>query len=229
MSDFPLSEAEAVLLTDSTQRSLIAERRMLKAKSGAFKYLCAGAAFAIAGASIGGGLWAHSRVLNKTAHVDEIAAAIVKALGVAKLNLEPTGAIEVGGSIALADKQTVSLKGGQTVELAQTAPLKVSGSIQVDIGAPDPVRPGKPTRMVENFTVFKSAPFADGAVVTGWNFQNSDQTSPSSQFCYFAKSGLSAETNEDVSLGHDGVPLPATENPSLDETGAFQKCVWFHG
>lgn len=229
MSEFLLSEAEAVLLADSTQRSVAAEKRLLKAKADAFKYLCAGALFAIAGASIGGGLWAHSRILNKTVHVDEIAAALAKALRAAKLDLEPTGAIEVGGSVALADKQTISLKEGQTVALAQTAPLKVSGSIHVDVGAPEPARASKPTRMVENFSVFKSAPFADGIVLTGWTFQNSNQTSPSSQFCYFSKSGPSAEADESVDLGRDGVPLPATENASFDEAAAFQRCVWFHG
>jgi len=227
MSEFPLSEAEAALLMDSTQRSLMAERQMLKAKSNAFRHLCIGAALAIAGAGIGGGIWAYSRVLSRTAHVDEIAAAIAKALESTKIDLEPTGAIEVGGFVALADKQTVSLKEGQTVALAQTAPLKVSGSIHVAVSAPEPPTPVKQTRMVENFTVFKSAPFADGAVLTGWAFENSSQTSPTRQFCYFSGSGSSADADEDVSLGQDGVPLPPTENAFFDETAAFQKCVWF--
>ncbi len=81
MSEFPLSEAEAALLKDSTQRSLMAEQQMLKARSIAFRHLCIGAALAFAGAGIGGSLWTYSRVLSKTAHVDEIAAAaIAKAL-----------------------------------------------------------------------------------------------------------------------------------------------------
>ena len=227
MSEFPLSEAAAALLKDSTQRALMAEQQMLKSKSVAFRSLCIGSVLAITGAGLGGGLWAYSRVLNKTAHVDEIAAAITKALDATKIDIEPTGAIEVGGSVTLADKQTVSLKEGQTVALVQTAPLKVSGSIHVDVSAPESPMSVKHTRMVENFTVFKSAPFADGAVLTGWAFESSSQTSPTRQFCYFTRSGSSAETDEDVTLGQDGVALPPTANASFDETAAFQKCVWF--
>jgi hypothetical protein len=227
MSEFTLSEAEAALLAQSTHRCLAAEKLMLKAKADAFKYLCLGSVLAVAGATLGGGLWASSQILDKTAHVDQIADAMGKALAAAKLDVHANGPIPVEGSVALADNQQVRLKEGQTVALTQKEPLKVTGSVHVDVGSPEAPTSGAQNQMVENFTVFKSAPFAEGVVVTGWSFRNSSQTFPSSQYCYYAKPGVSVDAEENVRLGNDGVQLPPIGAGSFDENMAFQKCIWF--
>jgi hypothetical protein len=227
MSEFPLSEAEAALLAESTHRCLAAEKLMLKAKANAVKYLCLGSVLAVAGATLGGGLWAYSRILDKTAHVDQIADAMGKALRATKLDVQATGPIPVEGSVALADNQQVRLKEGQTVALSQKEPLKVAGSVRIDVGALEAPKSSTRHQMVENFTVFKSVPFADGFVKTGWTFANSAQTSPSSQYCYYSKPGLTAESEEIVRLGNNRVQLPPAVDLPFDENAAFQNCVWF--
>ena len=152
---------------------------------------------------------------------------MAKALRATKLDVKVAGPISVDGAVALADNQQVRLKEGQTVTLTQKEPLKVTGSVHVDVGAPETPTSRAQAHMVENFTVFKSAPFGDGVVMTGWSFANSGQSFPSRQFCYYSKPGHSVDAEENVKLGDDGVQLPPSGDTSFDEYTAFQKCIWF--
>jgi hypothetical protein len=42
-------------------------------------------------------------------------------------------------------------------------------------------------RVVTQFTIFKTVPFGNGEVVTGWIFADSNQTNPANQYCYYSE------------------------------------------
>lgn len=122
--------------------------------------------------------------------------------------------------------------------------FRTEGTVKLDpdarIGAPaaappDTPRPTAsqlgtgqtPTAVATNFTVFKNAPFANGQVVTGWNFASSEQKSPSHQYCYYSEQ-LDGSSKVTIDLGENGHPLPpTTTKANMDPVMAYANCVWF--
>lgn len=80
-----------------------------------------------------------------------------------------------------------------------------------------------------NFTVFKNVPFANGQVVTGWNFASSEQKNPSHQYCYYSEQ-IDGSSKVTIDLGENGHPVPPTKTKSsMDPLLAYGNCVWFSG
>ena len=227
MQNSTLSPQDAVLLSEATQKKVLSEKLMLRAKDNAYRNVGIGVVLAVLGACTGGGFFAYSFINKKDAHVDHIAAAIKSALSTTTVALNPIGAITVEGSVALEDNQTVRLKDNGTVTLTQSRPFQVTGTVSIDIpNPPDPKNKPKKT-VIQNLIVFKTTPFTDGSVLTGWKFEKSNQTKPSSQYCYYQKQSEHTETLENQTLGNDGIPSKPRNEMSFEEAAAFDKCVWF--
>jgi hypothetical protein len=132
--------------------------------------------------------------------------------------------------IALKDGQSVSLEPGAKVGLVQNEALKVEGSVIVEPASPSqgstaPSRNAQ-SKIITNFTVFKSVPFDRGVVMTGWTFDTSEQAKPSLQYCYYAQK-LAGDTRGSIFIATDRVPLQQTTSRSFDVESALQNCVWF--
>jgi hypothetical protein len=79
-------------------------------------------------------------------------------------------------------------------------------------------------------TIFNSASFGQGTVVTGWGFELSDPTRPTYQRCYYEQvldKGISATQT----IAMDGLPRPPSRlaKVSFDFDGAVANCIWFSG
>ena len=81
-------------------------------------------------------------------------------------------------------------------------------------------------------TVFHTVPHDNGAVVTGWQYQDgaSADQPPKKQFCYWNSERLGGTTAQaTVWLANDGVRLPniGAGVPRLED--ALRECVWWNG
>jgi hypothetical protein len=89
-------------------------------------------------------------------------------------------------------------------------------------------RPKGATPIITNFTIFKTVPFDNGTVETGWNFLTSAQRSPTTQYCYYQEKGDNPDVALRVEVGRDDNILQSKGlSKSFDIAAAFEKCVWF--
>ncbi len=87
-------------------------------------------------------------------------------------------------------------------------------------------RSGAP--VVTNYTVFKSTAYGKGEVVTGWNYDSSDNPAPVRQYCYYRESG-GDDLSVDYQFAIDGRLLPAMDHSPVEVADAARNCVWFDG
>ena len=228
MSDYPLSETEATILAKSTQAAIISERGFHSSRLRAIKYLSIGVVAALVGAGVGAGQWAYAQVMQKTVHTDELAQAITKSLEASKLKVETGGVVTVEGTVRLEDNQSVKLEQGQAVFVQQQHPMRVEGSVQISVVTPTKKDLKREPREVLNFSVFKSVPFGDGTVMTGWTFATSNQSYPSSQYCYFTQRADEFDISDSVTLAKNGTAVAPPPDRPFDLNAALAKCVWFN-
>jgi len=139
--------------------------------------------------------------------------------------------------ITLAKDQTVRLKEGAIAKLDSASSVRIVGDLKVDVPQPskqqlqlDATTASKESPTFTRYTVFNTASFGSGTVVTGWNFDLSDPTRPTVQRCYYEQvldKGVAATQT----IAIDGSPRrPSALNKlTFDFDGAVANCIWFSG
>ncbi|MHB2165654.1 hypothetical protein [Alsobacter sp. R-9] len=220
-------------LDAAVEARIHADARFDAARATAVKLAAAGLCLALAGGGIGAALYGWGRSQDRLVAAETMAQALTQAL-------ERT-TLQTAGEVRLADGQAVTLAPGAQVALAPGGLVKVDPSSTVRVESPPaPPRPAAaqlgadakaavPAKVVTEFTVFKHVAFSGGSVVTGWTFPNSEQPTPSEQYCYYAQP-VSDGALVRIDIAANGTMLRnLKERPGVDLAAAFDRCVWFRG
>jgi hypothetical protein len=186
------------------------------------------------GAAIGIGLFGYSFVTRASGQMETLSLALQKTLSTVELHGTADGKVDVTSpELTLAKGATVSFDSSSRLLLDPAAKVVADGEIRVQapaISTPRTPTPRSPvqTKTIANFTVFKSVPFAQGDVLTGWIFLTSAQESPTQQYCYYNENAENSDLAIRIELATDGVPESNKTNPkAFDTVAALAKCVWF--
>jgi hypothetical protein len=216
---------------------LAAESRIRKAL--AFGWLCGGCAIAVclisagfAGASLG-----YSYMISINASAEIAARALSDAFQKSQIRTLVTGTMALANAeVSLAKDQSVKLADGSSVKLDPSSSVRVTGDFKTDVPQPskrqlqlDATTNGKDLPFTR-YTVFKSAPFGAGVVVTGWNFELSDTSKPLLQRCYYEQildKGIAA--TQTIAIDGAARRPSALTKLSFDFDGALGNCIWFSG
>ncbi|MGO4438433.1 hypothetical protein [Rhizobium sp. RAF56] len=137
--------------------------------------------------------------------------------------------LPVTGSVALADGAQVALQDGGEVSLADGGEVSLkASSIPTMPQIPPVTAQQKSDAIKRQVTVFTSAPFGDGEVVTGWKFAAGDAKKPGQQYCYFSRD-IPGKPSERVDIAVDGIRSPVAANLMPNADSAIEKCVWWQG
>jgi hypothetical protein len=186
------------------------------------------------GAAIGLGFYGYSFVTRSSDQMATLSSALQRVLSTVELHGTAEGKIEVTSpELTLAKGATVSFDSSSRLSLDPAAKVVADGEIRVQVPAistprtPTPKNPGQ-TKTIANFTVFKSVPFEQGDVLTGWIFLTSAQESPTEQYCYYNEKGENSDLAIRVDLATDGIPETNKTAPKTFDIGAaLARCVWF--
>jgi hypothetical protein len=205
------------------------EARIVTAEAAMRWLVGIGALCLLLGAGVGAALFGYSYITDGRTSLEKLTTAVADGLDRVVLKV---GDVAVKGSVPLDTASatvrldtrgsTVALAtNGATAQLGATVAIPHPSERQLFPAAeaqPDP-------RVVTSYTIFKNAKFGDGDVVTGWNYSNSEDAGPVSQFCYYT-----AKTDDYVAsryeIATDHVPTPSKRLP-VDLQQALDKCLWF--
>lgn len=205
----------------------------------AFGWFCAGCAIAVCLFALGGALaiWGYSHTISVEPSAKIVAKAFEDSFRRLQLRSSVTGVMVLSNpEISLAKDQVVRLAEGSTLKVDPASSIRVAGEFRTDVPQPskrqlqlDATTSAKELPFTR-YTVFKSAPFGAGVVVTGWNFDLSDTTRPQLQRCYYEQTldkGISATQT----IAVDGTPRKsgALTKLTFDFEGALGNCIWFSG
>ena len=206
-----------------------------------FAWLCGGAAIATCLAASGMALafLGYSYMISIKSASDEIAKALVTALQQTKLSTNISGAVSLSpdSRIRLAEGQNVKIdQHTSTIKIDPNASVRVIGDLKVDVPQPSQkqLQPDATSKSddipITDYTIFRSAAYGSGQVVSGWSFDLSDTIRPKFQYCYYAQDverGISTK----LPLAVNGLvlPRPNAAKPSFDLSAASSNCVWFSG
>jgi hypothetical protein len=231
-------EGELLGFAAAINSRLVAEARVARAMS--FAWICAGAMISIAltGLGVAAAFVGYSHLNNLTDAADLISRSVADALQKTELKSVVTGkmALDPKSEIRLASDQTIRLSEGTTVKLDPSSSVRIIGNMKIDVPQPskqqlqvDTTSQSEQLPFTE-YTVFRDVDYGKGHVVTGWNYDLTDQLRPRSQICYYQESraqGLSAR----YTLAVNNYPRrpSALTKVSFDFDGALANCIWFSG
>ena len=132
--------------------------------------------------------------------------------------------------------ETATLKTTGEVRLTDNT-LKIEGAVPAAKGRPDVSsltgNQGKTeapaaAAVRTSFTVFKTVPFLDGSIVTGWNFKG-DEQKPEKQYCYVTRPQTFGDgaTSNQTTVAIDGEILPQPARSEINFAVIARSCVWF--
>jgi len=243
----PTPENEA--LAAAVQARMAADGRIVNARAALLRLAGVAGLVVAVGVSAAAAMFGYSLIKDERSSADKIADAIVRALDRTTL--------KTSGEVRLADDARVRLE-SQPLTLDPNAAMRIEGpvkldpeaTVKLDPGARGPApRPGAETARptaeqlqrdakppsgvsaVTNYTVFKSVRFGQGSVVTGWSFNSSEQTKPSTQYCYYVQGVGEVDSNAQVKVdvAVNGVMLPNLKPRNFDPAAAAAACTWFEG
>jgi hypothetical protein len=217
---------------------LAAEAGVARAMS--FAWMCAGAMISIAltGLGVAAAFVGYSHLNSLTDAADLISRSVADALQKAELKSVVTGkmALDSTSGVKLAPDQTIRLSEGTMVKLDPSSSVRIIGNIKVDVPQPSKQQLQLDTTSQSDqlpfteYTVFRDIDYEKGHVVTGWNYDLTDQMRPQTQICYYEEShsqGVSAR----YTLAVNNYPRrpSALTKVSFDFDGALANCIWFSG
>ena len=231
--DFEVDAFAAVI-----NRRLAGDARLARAV--ALGWLCGGYAIAmcLAGAGLAIALYGYSLVRAATPAAEIAAKALADALQRAQIRTMVTGELSLApdSELRLMSGQTVKLNDGAIVKLDPQSTVRVVGDLKVDIPQPSKQQLQLDTTSASKelpftrYTIFKSAPYGDGEVVTGWNFDLSDTSRPTSQRCYYEQTiGKNVFATQTLAFDATARRPSALAKLSFDFDGALANCTWFSG
>jgi hypothetical protein len=226
--------SETTTLYDVAKTKLTADARLEQAKTTLYRFGGMGVLAAMLGAGIGFACFGYSYVTDGRAQAQKMGDAMVQALEKAQLTTT--------GDVKLADGSTVGLTPGGQVMLAPNSSVRVDPSSKAKVAgfvnsdthsttAPPPVQasPSPQNRVITQYTIFKMVAYDEGDVVTGWNFDNSNQINPTKQYCYYTEKAVDTVAVR-TDLGMDGKMLDNLKpRHGVDLISAFNSCTWFSG
>jgi hypothetical protein len=222
-------------LASAVEYSVAAERFYIGGRAGFWRLVGFGLIAFGAGAALGIGFYGYSHVIQHSDNANVLLSAFSNALSDVHLQATAVGTVKVEPSeIALAKDQTISLDSSSRLLLDSKAKIVVEGEISVQAPTISSVQnsaaaigPTAPT--IVDFTVFKSVPFKEGSVLTGWKFLTSAQKFPSSQYCYYTEKSEASPLEPVVFIGTDErLTRPKHPPKDFDIDAAFTRCVWFN-
>ena len=221
-------------LAKSVSRRISAERFFNFGRGGFWYLVGIGLVFFGIGTSVGFGFYGYSQILRHTDDINVLSSILADSLSKVHFHSTAEGTVQLDPrEVALAEGQTVSLANDSRVLLDRTSTVTANGEMKVTIssGFVPPVSTARAlpkTPLVTNFTVFKRVPFAKGAIMTGWIFLTSAQTSPTNQYCYYTANLETPGFDISMDIGEDGELIAPKKLPTgFDLTAAFSRCVWF--
>jgi hypothetical protein len=221
-------------LAEALSNRMSAELSVVSGRSAFWKAVGIGVLGFGIGTAIGIGFYGYSFVTRTSNQMSTFSSALQKALSTVELHGTADGRVEVTSpELTLAKGAVVSFDGSSRLLLDPAAKVVADGEIRVQgpaISTPRTPTPRNPaqTKTIANFTVFKSLPFDQGNVLTGWIFLTSAQESPTEQYCYYNEKGESSDLAIRIDLATDGVPEVNKIAPkTFDPVAALAKCVWF--
>jgi len=216
---------------------LAADARIANAR--AFGWLCAGLAIACCLIALGSAaaLYGYSRMISVAPATELIASALSDAFNRASIKTSVSGSMKLASTeVVLARGQTVELAEGATVKLDNDSSVRVVGDLKTDLPQPskrqlqlDTTSSSKELPFTR-YTIFKSAGYGSGEVVTGWSFDLADPSRPTFQRCYYQQTldkGVAATQTLAIN-GLSRRPSGLTKL-SFDFDGAVANCIWFSG
>jgi hypothetical protein len=228
--------SETSTLYDVAKTKLAADTQLEHAKATLCRFGGIGVLAAMVGAGIGLACFGYSYVADGHAQAQKMADAMVQALE--KAQLTTTGEIKLAdGSVAgLAPGGQVTLAADSVVGVDPSSTVRVAGIVNADvpprpITAVTPIQPAPSPqgKVITEYTIFKTVLFDNGQVVTGWRFDNSNQSNPTSQYCYYTeKADDTTQVRTDLAM--NGRMLDNLKpRPRLDPIAAYNSCIWFSG
>jgi hypothetical protein len=224
--------SETTTLYDVAKTKLTADARLGQAKTILYRFGGMGVLAAMLGAGIGFACFGYSYVADGRAQAQKMADAMVQALEKAQLTTTGNVKLADGSTVGLAPGGQVMLAPNSTVRVDPSSTVKVPGIANPDthsITAQPPIQAAASpqNKVITQYTTFKTVTFDRGQVVTGWNFDNSNQINPAHQYCYYGE--MSDELVQvRTELGRNGAMIENFKpRPGVDLIAAFHNCVWF--
>jgi hypothetical protein len=218
--------------------------RLLGAKAALWYATGCGVVVVALGAATGVAFFGYSFISDSRASLDQLTAALTKALQTTTLHtdvtvgLKPdaTVALAAGahvtlnpGSVSLASGGTVSMQPG-TVSLAPGSTVGIRSSDMPEIirQMRQTDKTGRPAPEFDKVTAFQTRAFQNGEVGTGWNYRASNDFSvPYQQFCFYRERDNKSRTQRSFELAADGQIHEDLRNPfNIDMREAFKLCIW---
>jgi hypothetical protein len=222
-------------LANAVQYSVAAERFYITGKAAFWRLVGLGIIIFGIGAAVGIGFYGFARVTRNSTNETALVTAFSKALSEAQLHGKAEGTVQIEPhELSLAKGQTISIDPGSRLHLDPAAKVTANGELVVQapsITVPQTTSSVSTTALtpITNFTVFKSVPFENGDILTGWLFLTSAQSLPSSQYCYYSPDLETPGMGLRIDIATNG-KLDATVKDlpkGFDVTSAFDKCVWY--
>ena len=211
MSYLAPGSPENIALAQHVNGRLRAESRIIAARAFLFRALGAGAFAALAGIGIGAASYGYSYVTEYSSAAERIATALQTALSDVTLKTK--------GEVTLTDN-TLKLEGGMPQAGKPDVAAITTNAGKSEAPASAAVR--------TSFTVFKTVPYLDGSIVTGWNFKGSE-SKPEKQYCYVTRpqSFGDGTTSNQTTVAIDGQVLPQPARSEINFSVIARNCVWF--
>jgi hypothetical protein len=207
------------VLASTVASRIGADAKMVAATAAFWRLLGLGGLLLLAGAGAGLACYGYAYATDQRAAANRLSAALADALN--KVTLRTDGSVKLDST-----GSAVGLDTSGAVVRLDTSGLAGFRPTERQLGADS--KPDSNARPVTNYTVFKTIQFANGEVVTGWNFRSSEDGTPSHQYCYYT---LESGTDDNVSLRYniaiDGTRVPSGRGIPVDIEQAFANCVWF--
>jgi hypothetical protein len=205
-----------------------------------FSWLCGGWAIAccLIGAGVGAAFLGYSRIISVVPAAEIVAKAIGDAFMRTELKTIVSGNMKLSpeSELTIASGQTVRLQEGAVAKLDSSSSVKIIGDLKVNIPQPSKEQlqlettAGSKELPFTRYTIFNTATFGSGTVVTGWAFDLTDTTRPTFQRCYYEQT-LDKGVAATQTVAIDGSPRrpSALTKLSFDFDGALANCIWFSG
>lgn len=175
---------------------------------------------------------AYSSERDSEIHNQTIAESFAQALSRSQIKATTTGEVSLakGATVSLANDQSISLDAPKDESIENNKNLKLDTQPNNDLFQPSEEQLGLHQRKVNSqapkttYTIFKSIPYGDGSIMTGWEFEPDQPQTPHSQYCYY--SGENNGKGVFISIGRNGMPLEVQEQNFINPAQAFRLCVW---
>ncbi|RVU16572.1 hypothetical protein [Methylobacterium oryzihabitans] len=202
---------ENVALAQHVNGRLRAEARIIAARAFLFRAGGLGLLLALGGIGLGAAFYGYAAMNDVRGAADKLAAALTTALSDVTLKTK--------GEVTLTDR-TLKLEGAPPAPAGRpdVAAIKNQGKSEAAAGA----------AVRTDFTVFKTVPYLDGSIVTGWNFKG-DEAKPERQYCYVSRPQTFGDgtTSKQTTVAVDGQVLPQPAGAEVVFAVIARSCIWF--